>query len=69
MKGKPKFKYDDKVQFTLSDGITRQGRIFIIDAYGTWQDPTDVSYDIMIETETGGKMLYKHITECLVSEV
>ena len=67
MKGKPKFKLGDRVQFTLKDG-TFHGSIYIIDAYGTWDDPSDVSYDIMVD-EYGPKKeecLFKHITEKLV---
>ena len=32
MRGKPKFKHGDKVEFTLSDG-TYQGEVYIIDEY------------------------------------
>lgn len=68
MKGKPKFNYGDKVQFTLENEGTFTGTIYIIDAYGTWDDPSDVSYDIMVD-EYGPKKeecLFKHITEKLV---
>jgi len=65
MKGKPKFKYEDRVEFDLGDGIKRVGMVYIIDAYGTWDDPDDVSYDILVENEN---CLYKHITEKLVSK-
>lgn len=69
MKGNPKFKYGDKVQFTSSDGIIRIGTIYIVDKYGTWDNPSDVSYDILQEIEGGDKCLYKHITESLVSKL
>ena len=63
MKGKPKFKEGDKVVITL-DGKYHVGEIFIVDPYGTWDDPSDVSYDVMIHD-------YRHpsnpdkITDCL----
>lgn len=69
MRGKPKFNYGDKVEFTLSDG-TYQGEIYIIDKYGTFEDPSDVSYDIMVDNWGPKKeqCLFKHITEKLVNE-
>jgi hypothetical protein len=68
MKGKPKFKIGDKVQFTL-DNETFYGEVYIVDAYGTWDDPNDVSYDIMVNNWGPKKeeCLFKHITEKLVS--
>ena len=68
MKGKPKFKYEDKVRFKFVDKI-KEGTIYIIDEYGTWDDPSDVSYDIMSTTDDGRKCLFKHITEKLVSKL
>lgn len=68
MKGKSKFKYEDKVRFKFGDKI-KEGTIYIIDEYGTWDDPSDVSYDIMSTTDDGRKCLFKHITEKLVSKL
>lgn len=68
MKGKPQFKLGDRVQFTLPEEGTFHGEVYIIDPYGTWDDPSDVSYDIMVD-EWGPKKeqcLFKHITEKLV---
>lgn len=62
MKGKPKYKLNDTVEFKVRDEIL-QGYIFIIDKYGTFDNPTDVSYDIMVESKN---CLYKHVTEKLV---
>ena len=62
MKGKPKYKLNDTVEFKVCDEIL-QGYIFIIDKYGTFDNPTDVSYDIMVESKN---CLYKHVTENLV---
>lgn len=67
MRGKPKFKYEEKVKFKLGEEI-KEGTIYIIDEYGTFSDPSDVSYDIMSELD-GRKCLFKHITEKLVSKV
>lgn len=59
MIGKPKYKVDDKVEFTIYDE-TRVGVIYVVDKYGTFFDKSDVSYDIYVEEEN---MLYKHINE------
>jgi len=68
MKGKPKYNIGDKVQFTLEEG-TFYGEVYIVDAYGTWDNPNDVSYDIMVNNWGPKKeeCLFKHITESLVS--
>ena len=67
MRGKPKFKYEEKVHFKWGDEI-KEGTIYIIDEYGTFSDPSDVSYDIMSELD-GRETLFKHITEKLVSKL
>lgn len=69
MKGKPKYKHGEKVIITFpeSDKLNageHVGEIYIIDEYGTWNDPSDVSYDILISD-------YRHpsepdkLTQCL----
>ena len=63
MKGKPQFKVGDKVRFFVQDTMYT-GYVYIVDAYGTFEYPDDVSYDIMLEDE---KCLYKHIPEIYVS--
>lgn len=69
MKGKPKYKLEDKVKFTI-DNITYEGKVYIIDKYGTWDNPVDVSYDIMVDNyNDSGPCLFKHITEKLVEKV
>ena len=65
MIGKPKFKKDDSVNFTYN-GKLKVGTIYIIDAYGTFFDSSDVSYDIYVKDE---RILYKHIREDKVSHV
>lgn len=77
MLGKPIYKLGDIVTFVLSDfeyteesGYVLQitpetekytGKIRIIDAYGTFEDPSDVSYDILVDN-----CLYKHINEQMI---
>lgn len=73
MRGKPKFKHGDTVQFTFGDK-TPVGEVYIIDAYGTFDNPSDVSYDIMVKNyqidgREPGDVLFKHITESKVSKV
>lgn len=68
MKGKPKYKIGDNVLFTFNDEKL-SGTVFIVDAYGTFEDPTDVSYDIMVEDDNAhNKCLYKHINEKSVTQ-
>lgn len=63
MKGKPQFKVGEKVRFFVQDTMYT-GYVYIVDAYGTFDYPDDVSYDIMLEDE---RCLYKHIPEIYVS--
>lgn len=60
--GKPKYTYGDEVSFKL-EGQTRKGTIYIVDAYGTFEKPDEVSYDILSKDES---ILYKHIPESLI---
>ena len=59
MLGKPIYKFGDIVKFNCGD-IVKQGIIVIIDEYGTFEDNSDVSYDILIKEEN---TLYKHFRE------
>ena len=59
MLGKPKFKVGDVVKF-IAGARVLEGEVEIVDAWGTFWDKTDVSYDILVEKEN---MLYKHIPE------
>lgn len=61
--GNPKFKKGDLVEFYFDNGKEKSrhyGKIEIIDAYGTFEQHKEVSYDIMALDEGG---LYKHIVE------
>lgn len=65
MLGHPEYKYGEEVMFDCN-GQSLKGRIYIIDAYGTFFDNSDVSYDIMVENSpryNNAKCLYKHINE------
>lgn len=62
MKGKPKFTYGDEVTFKCGDEL-KTGSVYIVDKYGTFEDASDVHYDILVKEEN---MLYKHIKETLI---
>lgn len=70
MIGKPRYKYEDTVGFWLKlYGEDEQkffvGKVYIIDAYGTFEQNEEPSYDIMVEdfNGTGKPCLVKHIRE------
>ena len=69
MIGHPKYDYDDLVEFDIvyeNKTYTLQGRIEIIDRYGTFEQNKDVSYDIMVENSplyNNEPCLFKHIIE------
>ena len=74
MLGKPKFTYDDLVQFDLKiddEIITLTGYVYIVDAYGTFDQNEEPSYDIMVDHSPidNNKCLYKHIRESGVNKV
>lgn len=60
MLGFPKFKENDRVLFKFTEEERKEGVIYIVDKFGTFEDKSDVSYDIYVEDEN---MLYKHINE------
>lgn len=68
MIGNPRYDYGDKVKFSVFDENKKEhelvGEIYIIDAYGTFEQNEEVSYDIMVEESPfGNPCLFKHITE------
>ena len=67
MRGYPKYKINDKVYFIIEDK-KYEGTIYIIDKFGTFDNPSDVSYDIMSEYD-GKPCLFKHITEKKVKKM
>jgi len=66
MLGKPKYKENDLVRFEFGKDVYKIGTIYIVDKFGTFEDDSDVSYDIMVESEN---CLYKHIREDFVEPV
>ena len=66
--GEPKYKRGDMVCFGDASADKDElfvGRVCIIDAYGTFENPNEVSYDIMIDLD-GQEVLWKHIPESVV---
>ena len=57
--GKPKYTYKDLVRFHYAD-CEKQGKIWVVDAYGTFEQGEEPSYDIYVEEDN---CLYKHICE------
>jgi hypothetical protein len=64
MLGKPKYNYGDMVKFTIDDQI-KIGIIEIIDAYGTFFQTEEPSYDVLVKVEN---CLYKHVRESFIEE-
>ena len=64
MIGKPKFKKADWVKFELK-GEVIEGEIWQVDAYGTFFQTKEPSYDIFSSKKN---MLYKHIEESCVTK-
>lgn len=74
MLGKPKYKLGQVVTFDVDmynreadkiETMKKEGTIAIIDKYGTFQDDSDVSYDILVGDEN---CLYKHIREDFIGK-
>ena len=58
----PKFKRNDMVVFKIGDD-EKCGMIQIVDAYGTFEQDDEPSYDICVEEEN---CIYKHIRETAI---
>lgn len=87
MLGIPKYNYKDKVRFLYPEfdengNITGKeieivGEIYIIDKYGTFSDPSDVSYDILTNIphyattldENGNRVAKKYEGEVLIKHL
>ena len=68
MIGNPKYKKGDIVTFDINiddEVIEYEGKVYIVDKYGTFLHNDDVSYDVMVENynDTGERLLVKHIKE------
>ena len=60
--GKPAYRKNDRVRFECG-GQVKEGVVAIVDAYGTFFQTEEPSYDVMVEKEN---CLYKHIPESLI---
>ena len=58
--GEHKYQKGDVVKFLARNDVEKTGVIRIIDAFGTFEQDEEPSYDIMVEEEN---CLYKHIRE------
>lgn len=65
MIGKPKFKLGDWVAFHWQ-GETIEGEIWVVDAYGTFFQTKEPSYDIFSPKKN---MIYKHMEESCVTKI
>ena len=76
MLGKPKFKVGDQVSFLWVPKFPKiTGEVYIVDKYGTFDDNSDVSYDILAivpewckQLRAGEQCLFKHINERYVEK-
>jgi hypothetical protein len=64
MIGHPQYKRNDVVSFKFKDEV-KTGTVYIVDAYGTFEQNEEPSYDILVESEN---TLYKHVRESKVDE-
>ncbi len=64
MLGKPKYRYNDIVRFhTWNDDTEYEGRIVVVDSYGTIGQDQEPSYDILVP----GIALFKHNPESWIT--
>ena len=63
--GSPRYLIGDLVKFNIDDE-TIEGRISIIDAYGTYEQQDEPSYDILVRGKDETKCLYKHVRESII---
>lgn len=67
MIGKPLYKINNKVSFTVGTDVY-EGTIEIVDEFGTFFNKEDVSYDILVPDFNGSPCLFKHISEKYVKK-
>ena len=69
MIGKHKYKVGDRVSFKIKDDgkdFIVSGKVYIVDAYGTFEQNEEPSYDVMAEEshyDKDSSCLYKHVRE------
>jgi len=64
MLGKPKYKVGDNVTFSFN-GKEFEGIVYVVDAYGVFEDNTDVHYDIKVYSLN---CVFNHVKECYVQQ-
>lgn len=62
MLGQPKYKRGDTVSFEMRGEVVA-GEVYIVDAYGTFEQNEEPSYDVMIVQDHSEKCLVKHVRE------
>lgn len=58
----PEYGLGDIITFKF-DGNSKTGYVYVLDAYGTFEQDEEPSYDVMVEEEN---CLYKHVRESLI---
>ena len=69
MIGRPQYTYGDSVRFAINvDGekYVFEGIIEVVDAYGTFEQNEEPSYDIMVDESHSVPCFFKHIRESLI---
>ena len=69
--GKPLYDYNDLVEFDIEDNgekMTMHGSVYIVDAFGTFEQSEEASYDVMVDDypNVGQQCLFKHFPESRV---
>ena len=47
--GRPKYSHSDTVEFNWGEDWTKTGQIHVIDAYGTFEQSSEPSYDVLVK--------------------
>lgn len=68
MIGKPKYKLEDNVKCKIANN-EYTGTILVVDKYGTFENNSDVCYDIYVKSceKYPAGMVIKHVPEHLVN--
>ena len=63
---KPRYSLNDVVSFEYY-GKRLSGKISVVDAFGTFEQHEEPSYDILVDDESS-RTLYKHVRESWIKE-
>ncbi len=63
---KPRYNLNDIVAFEYY-GKRLSGKISVVDAFGTFEQHEEPSYDILVDDESS-RTLYKHVRESWIKE-